>query len=428
MNERFTTFAAATTALVLVIGLLSPPQEQPSALSLPTTEDSGNDGLKGMYSWLKLNAVAVTSWRRPFTQLNQTAAKHGNLLVLSLPSPRIISRAEWGALTRWLSQGNNLLLLGTAYLLPAWATGEDCFCEVKKLLSGFAWTITKNTEDQPGSAASSDDGSFNASVTALQNRIKSHLPEASALLPMSSHPLLDGVTRLDTQTMPNRLQQPWTLHSKHPDNLAVGLLRVAGQQQTVAAWQIRAESGQILLLQTPDLFSNSRLNRADNAQFLSNLTAFLLAPEGQVLFDDYHFGLSELYDPDRFFKDPRLHHTLLFLGAFWLLYVIGHSNRLAPVRPSAYKPSATDFIEVMAGFFARQLTSRVLATSLVRQLLADLIKHRHLPDETAVWHWLSQHSQVSAQQLQILHQAEAGQTRSVLILTNTIKDIRTKTL
>ena len=56
MKDRLFTFALAVAALVAVIFLLSPSERQ-SAISIPSTEDSGRDGLKGLLAWLQREQV-----------------------------------------------------------------------------------------------------------------------------------------------------------------------------------------------------------------------------------------------------------------------------------------------------------------------------------------------------------------------------------
>lgn len=431
MKERLITLLSALAALALVIFLLTPPDTQ-KPVSLPTTEDRGPDGLKGLFAWLQREHVAVISFRMRYTELGQG---RGNLLVTSLPAPSAISKAEWSALSQWLEQGNTVLVLSAVYSRPAWSGAENCFCDLKDFLDGYAWLLDKeNSEKKPVHTQQANiEKSFRESLAAMQAAVKSHVPQASRLQALSSQPLLQGVKELDTQTMPYLLEQHWILSSTDKDNLALRLFSVGDDPAATAAWRIKAGVGQIVLLLAPDVFSNSRLSKADNAQFFSNLLRLTLAPHGRVLFDDYHFGLTELYDPEHFFKDVRLHKTLGFLGLLWLLYVLGHSNRLAPVRMPVSQPSALDFIEVIAGFFAHRLNNRLLAEALVRHLLADICKQHRLQGDAEAWRWLEQHSQITGAQLNQLKRSQNKQRRdlprrSLQQLTNTITYIRTLTL
>ncbi len=426
MKERLITLLSALAALALVIFLFTPPDTQ-KPVSLPTTEDRGTDGLKGLFVWLQREHVAVVSFRKRYTELGQG---RGNLLVTSLPAPSAISKAEWSALNRWLKQGNTLLVLAAVYHRPTWSGAENCFCDLKDFLDGYAWLLDKeNSEKKSDNRQQAEKAkSFRESVAAMQAAVKSHVAQASRLQALSSQPLLQGVKELDTQTMPYLLEQHWTLSSTDKDNLALRLFNVDDDPTATAGWQISADAGRIVLLLAPDVFSNSRLSKLDNARFISNLLRLTLAPHGRVLFDDYHFGLAELYDPEHFFKDVRLHKTLGFLGVLWLLYVLGHSNRLAPVRMRVSQPSALDFIEVMSGFFAHRLNNRLLAEALVQHLLADICRQHRLQNEAEAWRWLEQHGQITGAQLGQLKQSKNKQRRSLQQLTNTITYIRTLTL
>jgi len=425
MKERLVTLLSALAALALVIFLFTPPDIQ-KPVSLPTTEDRGTDGLKGLFAWLQREHVAVVSFRKRYTELGPG---RGNLLVVSLPAPSPISKQEWSALARWLKQGNSLLILGAVYNHPPWSGVENCFCDVKDFLDGYAWLLDKeDSKKQADKTETGKEKSLRESVTAMQVAVKSHLAQTNRLLALSSQPLLQGVKELNTQTMPYLLQPHWTLSSTDKDNLALRLFSVGDEPAATAGWRISADAGQILLLLVPDVFSNSRLSKADNARFFSNLVRLTLAPHSRVLFDDYHFGLAEFYDPEHFFNDVRLHKTLGFLGLLWLLYVLGHTNRLAPVRIPVIQTSALDFIEVMAGFFAHRLNNRLLAEELVRHLLADICRQHRLQDETEAWRWLEQHGQITRAQLDQLKQKQSKQRRSLQQLTNTITYIRTLTL
>ncbi|MGR9053839.1 MAG: hypothetical protein ACU84J_14430, partial [Gammaproteobacteria bacterium] len=197
---------------------------------------------------------------------------------------------------------------------------------------------------------------------------------------------------------------------------------------TTMMWQIETGQGQIFLSLVGDIFSNAKLNRAGNARLLKNLLALHLAEHGQIIFDDYHFGLSDLYDPEQFFNDARLHRTFGLIVLFWFLYVLGYSNRLAPVRSTLTKISALDAVEAMAGFFAGRLDQKLLARELTRHLLNDIRMQRRMPDEASVWHWLDRHPQIADTQLALLRAAVAMRCSSLNTLTDTLTDIRNKTL
>jgi hypothetical protein len=316
-----------------------------------------------------------------------------------------ISELEWKNLKTWVDKGNTLLVLGAAYQHPAWAKMESCFTQIKNLLSTYNWTLDSEKDKTNQKTANTKiSKTFKEQLAAFQETYSQLHPQDSQFSRASEHPLLHDVNRIDSQLRPDLLNQPWTLSTEDSNNLALDLLKYTNANNTpiTTAWQLNAHAGRIVFLLTTDVFSNKRLNQADNAQLMHNILQLSLANTGSVLFDDYHFGLSEIYDAEHFFKDPRLHKTLAAIGIFWLFYLIGYSNRLAPVRPATLQLSAADFIQVSAEFFARHLNKRELAAALVEHLLTDLYKQRRLHDENSLWYWLEQHNQINVQQLALL--------------------------
>lgn len=430
MKERLITLLTALAALGLSVFLLAPPQPPAPRVSLPTSEDRGSSGLKGLYTWLQRERVAVISLRKRYTELPRLTApaQRGSLLIVSAPARTDITPAERQALKHWIAEGNSLLILGAVYDRPNWAESDTDFYELKKLLRDFSWSLVSDTAE-PAAPERQDFASktFKEKVAAVQAEVKAHIPAEERLSAFSRQPLLFGVEHVAAQTVPELLRKSWALSTENNDNLAFSLLKRSDGKGD-AVWQIKAGEGQIFLALTPDLFSNTRLNHADNARFFVNLLGQALSKDGKLLFDDYHFGLSELYDPEAFFKDTRLHQTLGFLGVLWILYVIGYSDRLAPVRVPPVKLSMRDFIDATAGFFARRVQQRALAAELVKHLLLDIRLGRRLSDEEQTWRWLEHHPQIPAGQLALLRRAVAQRRISLTRLTNAIIHIRSVAL
>ncbi|ESS70675.1 hypothetical protein MGMO_120c00620 [Methyloglobulus morosus KoM1] len=432
MKDRLVTLATALAALAVVIFLFSPHNKgNENKISLPTTEDGGSDGLKGLFTWLQREKLPVISYRKRYTDLtkDRSLPKSGNVLFIHVPTTREIRKTEWDALASWLDMGNSLIILGAVYQHPLWASREDCFCDVKQFLSQFNWVLEGESEkvDETAKRKPKETKNFRESIEAAQENVKARLPQESKLPAMPITPLLDGVKNITVRTTPFLLNKRWSLGSDDNSNLALRLFDLP-DNKVAAAWLMNAGSGRIVLFLTPDALSNKHLNQSDNARMAGNLTNQFLSPKGRLLFDDYHFGLSELYDPDSFFKDARLHKTLACLFLFWLFYVVGYTTRLAPVRMPITKLSANDFIEAMASFFARRLDKPTLAEAMVKQLIIDIYKKRRLRDENDAWLWLEKHSQVTREQLVLLKKAQTRQNVPLLHTSNIISDIRTLTL
>lgn len=425
MKERLITLVTALLALGLSTFLLSPPQPPTAKISVPTSEDRGKAGLMGVAEWLRRQGVAVASLRNRYGHLPQLAGQpgSGHVLIVSLPAQKDVDKTEWRALQRWVEDGNSLLILGAVFWRPDWSQQEACFCDVKKFLENFDWSLDEDdlgpSKDQPQYA----EKSFREKLAAVQAGIKAQLPVEDRLAPITGQPLTHGVQRLSTQVVPHLMEKTWSLQADDDDNLAMNLL-LRSDGQAVAFWQISAGKGQIFLSLVADLFSNQRLGQADNARFLANVLSQAMTKGGKVIFDDYHFGLSELYDPERFFSDDRLHRTLAFLGLMWLLYVAGYSSRLAPVRPHPPKLSMRDFVDVTAGFFARCVPEPALAAELLRQLLLDVRLVRRLGDDRQAWLWLERHPQIAPADLAALKRVQAGRRISLLRLAEALRQIR----
>lgn len=435
MKDRLITLLFALAAFLLSIFLLMPPPTSEEPVSMPTTEDRGAHGLQGLYRWLQVNQTAVFSLKDRYSYLTmEDLSESGNLLILSMPQQQKALSSEWNALQDWVDSGNTVLVLAAGYFAPEWSQQGDCFCEIKKLLRGFNWEIDSSREDsdkedKPENEAEADMGtfSFKQNIENLKQGLETIIPKQTKLQPQSGHTLLHGVSTIQSKITPSLQEREWSIENKK-NNLALKLLSLAKPQNLPVMWQIEAGSGQIFLSLVPDIFSNENLNKANNARFFNNILAQSLGENGQIIFDDYHFGLSNLYDPKKFFGDSRLHKTLGFIGLLWLFYVLGYSNRLAPVHIGVEKPSAKDFVNAMAGFFSRRLDKKTLAQELTRRLIHDVRQHKHLHDDPSAWQWLQQHPGLQTAQLVILQRAEQKQRTQLQHLTHTISEIRNKVL
>lgn len=100
--------------------------------------------------------------------------------------------------------------------------------------------------------------------------------------------------------------------------IAMNLLSVGNQASDIdgksAMWLLPVGRGWMYLSAFPDLLGNNIVKETNNARWLTQLLKLHLSESGYLIFNDYPFGLSELYDPEAFFSDSRLHNTLLQSG------------------------------------------------------------------------------------------------------------------
>lgn len=411
MRDSLVTLAGALLSFFLLVSLMSPQVDQ-RYVSRPTTEDSGKHGLKALYSWLGHNNVNSHSLRKPVTRIHQDdLPATGNLLIVSLPFSTEPLDSEWTALNHWISNGNTVLVLAGMYHIPQWAEGYEWSRE-SEIISAIEYLTAEEFTLESDDIDGINDQEKEFDLTELQASIQAFKPSPYRLYPAIEHSLFDNVYELESWNTPGVYQYKdeiddiqsvqWSIDSES-SRLALRLMS-GESQQLPAMWLLPVGRGFIYLSAFPDLVSNRVLKQQDNARWFANLLAHTVSSDGYVIFDDYHFGLSDLYDPEAFFADSRLHNSLLFIGAFWLIYALGRSPRLAPVKKHASKPATTDFIEAMAGFFTRRVRSRTLAKQLAQRLLEEISQRTQLEGEL-LWNWLHDHPDVSEHDLQRLRHA-----------------------
>jgi hypothetical protein len=429
MRDSLITLAGALLSFIVLVSLMSPQTEQ-VVISRPTTEDAGKHGFKGLHVWLAQNNVNIHSLRKPVTRIDHgVLPASSNLMIISLPLAREALDSEWRALNDWISHGNAVLVLASLYHAPQWSdtlewSREEKIKDAISKLTAEEFTLQHEAIEDVGSE-------FN--LTEMQASIKAFKPSPYRLYPAIEHTLFSEVVELESVHTPGIYQYKneadeieaayWSIASESA-RLALRLIDGESQQQT-AMWLLPVGEGWVYLSAFPDLLGNSVLKQKDNARWFANLLSHTIADGGYVVFDDYHFGLSDLYDPQAFFTDRRLHNSLLFIGAFWLVYALGRSPRLAPVTKRPVKPASRDFIEAMAGFFTRRIKARTIAHELATRLLEDISVHTQLKGDS-LWNWLHDHPDVSERDIRRLQRASgytAGTTK-LIQLTRSINRIQ----
>jgi hypothetical protein len=253
--------------------------------------------------------------------------------------------------------------------------------------------------------------------------------DRGSIIPRGSHPLLDGVRSVATQS--EFPASRWIV--RNTDVLALELAEVGegtSGASDPAIWLRRYGQGQVIVLAFASPFTNALLGTADNATLFSNIVARSIGPAGTVLFDDSHQGLVSYYDARAFFADPRLHRTLLWLGLLWLVFVLGW-QRLRPETDRWEPADVTNFIKVTGEFIAGRVAPDSVARRLCGNFFNTLRKRLALPaNGEPVWDWLATQASVPGadlEQLRLLHQrAQAGQRVNLVTLHNCLTNITGK--
>lgn len=408
MKERLLTLAGALAALYFMVVLLAPPPEaEPD--SVPTTEDEGADGLRALERWLDRRNVQTVSLRRRLA--GNLPPGEGHVFVMLAPLETPLRRAEREALSRWVRQGNTLILLQAARDRPEWRVGRQGARpdRLVELITGF--DLVRETSD------------IRAPETLDKQELRAWTGRGETVALRSTGPVAGDARPVSAR------------HAAHPgvdlvipdDRAALALLRDPDTGEDVA-WLLPAERGRMLVSVHSDLFANGRLSNPGNARFTADLFARLLGGEGRVLFDDFHQGLSAVYDPEAFFADARLHASLGFVLGFWLLWAVGRTTRLGPVT-AGDGVTVPALAEAGGGFMARKVEPRLAAERLLVHFNNDVRRASRLPTNgRPVWDTLAKTGGLPGREVERLHRFAArlneGRTVDLQTLQNTINNIR----
>lgn len=194
----------------------------------------------------------------------------------------------------------------------------------------------------------------------------------------------------------------------HGFQQALVLLR-SSRDQSAAGWWLPFGRGGVVVLGYGSLWKNPNLGREGNAIAAESLLTRFLKPGGVVLFDDYRYGLSSIYDPDALFADPRLYKTLGVIAVLWLLYAVGRSRRMLPVRVPEPRPSSATFARAISDFYARSLTTREMAEALGTHFLNTARRAYGINgNDDAVWARLKREGALNLAELTMLQNLSFG--------------------
>lgn len=432
MKDRLFTLALAIGAFAAFYALFAPkpapPQER---VTRPLTTEAGPNGYLGLQRWLAAGQVPTLSLRERYGRLGEVAgaASTGNLLISTAPHIYPIRTSEAGALSSWVAAGNTLLIVAGLSDTPDWSMGEGQDAELLEHMTTMTGLTFVNVRDDvpapvetmapPNTAANPDTPKpddkaaepedVDQTRAALAGLKRLTEPQRSEVQPKGLHPLLDGVQSvLAISEYPS---EQWRAVSS--SMLIVELAQV-GTSDVPALWLRPHGAGQIIVSAYGSIFTNKVLGEHDNAKLLANIVHWSLGPAGQVIVDDAHQGLVSFYDPEKFFGDSRLHRSLWWLLALWLVFVIGQ-QRLRPATSQWNPVDITSFVQATGGFIARVLKPAAAGQQLFANFFNEIRRRLGLPpDGTPVWDWIETYSAISARdlaRLRELHQKVTAHRR-----------------
>ena len=429
MKDRLITLLGAVIAFYILFRLLFPQVSfDQKNISFPTSEDRGKYGLAGMYHWLDTLHIPLYSLRERYDTLNHNPqlADRDNLLIISLPLRMDAQVKELKQLQDWVRDGNNVLLLVAMSDWPQWAN-RGMEGSVPQVLNNFDLRMAQTQPDDNNDEAKSDSVNKAEEAADRFDKLLHPTKQSRELIPALPHPITADVHAVEATWLSSEGLH-WHLEGKQQTRSSLILLRDQADGNP-ALWLSFYGAGKLLISRHSDMFGNVSLGIADNARLFSNIITQLLGKHGKVIFDDMHQGLSTIYDPAAFFRDPRLHHTLLFLLTLWLVYVMGHSNRFGQIRNKKPTLQLREHVQAIGNLFARRLHSSAVALRYAQHFFNEVRSYYHLPlNSQPVWDQLQHNAAIEPpvlQRAQHLYQRALNHKRVNLVtFVNTLKTMR----
>jgi hypothetical protein len=449
VKDRLLTLGLALAAFALFYALMAPkpanPQERPTR---PISTEKGPNGYLALMRWLQAEGVEPVSLRERYGRLHElldSTAPGGNLLITTTPHLQPPRNSEFGPLLAWISDGNTLLVVAGLSDTPEWSMGEGVdpeFMAHMEAMTGLTF-IQSVAEDGTVAQAPADERAPEAEKkpepTPEQQRLerqkarqavimatqKLDPPQAFHMVPNGPHPLLAGVDSV--QALSEYPTSQWRAVVDEPV-LLLELAQNRDSEQPVL-WLRRYGDGQIVVSAYGSILTNKLLGEHDNARLLANIVEWSRAKGGKVIIDDAHQGLVAFYDAQAFFGDRRLHASLGWLVALWLIFVLGPQRLRA--AGSGWNPvDITSFVRASGGFLARALRPAAAGQRLFENFFNDIRRNLGLPANGApMWDWISARGAVPAgdiAQLQELHgDVLRGQRIDLSKLQNLLVQVRT---
>ena len=340
------------------------------------------------------------------------------MLITTLPQTEASQFDEVVALQQWVAEGNTLLILAALNDRLVGYEGRGGIIEG----IGAMADIDVSRQADPDGELKPADVDVTEGTTALTDLVD----ETLAPTQTSPHPLTRAIGELNVARDP--LAPQWIVSPYGPEPL----LPVFSGTDTGAPafWHRSFGDGMILLSGRASLFANSHVGTADNGALFRNVLRLGLGPQGQVVFDDYHQGLSDLYDPAAFYADPRLGKTVLIVLFLWLCWAMFSNRRLTISGNAAGTVRGADYIRATGGFYARTLAEPVIARRMFSHFFDDVAESLHSqPGIEPVWRALKDHPRVSnssIRRLSSLHaMTESNRAVDLTRLHNLMNSIRT---
>lgn len=396
--------AAAVGALTLFLTMFMSSERglgMSRGVARPTSEERGANGYLAAAQWLAAEKIRVVSLQDSLSGLldRDDLPATGNVLFVTLPVTTGFRTEEYRTLDRWVREGNTLVVAAALSDQPDWAHGlGDLAAGDVNLLTGLQFLRSRRR-------SSAADTEFIE-------------PQRAMLVPNRPHAYFEGVR--EAVALSDFPREDWTVGI--PADGFVLSLAHDGQTGAGVLWTRALGAGRVLLSGYGSIFTNRALGLAGNARLLANIVGASIGPDGTVLFDDVHQGLTAAYDPAKFYRDGRLYGTLGILAAVWLAWVLGSTRLSAPVSPrtAIRAPREAELVRATGAFFSRVLRSDAGARRLFELFFQRLYSQvpRARGADGMPWSYLERHSQAAPSEVRQLREwyADAHSSRRVPLI------------
>lgn len=368
MNERARTALLAVGALALFYlmfvsdDLVAPPRQ-----THPTSAERGPDGYYALTQWLRRSGVHTLALRERYAWLNESGnlrSARGNVLLVTLPAQRAFRTEELAALDRWLRAGNTLLVMAALCDQPDWAHARASNDSgVLRDLTGIEFETVAQREQRLHPQTLATDPVSRA-LRRQQHSIMLATPQQLVAQPIAAHPLFAGVQQL--VALSDYVRSSWSARLPYESFM----LQAARDRDTGEAvmWMRLLGNGRIWVSAYGSSLTNRVIAQGDNARWFANLLQQNLAPQGSVILDDLHQGVSAVYDGARFYADQRLWISVTVLLLLWFSWVLG-ATRLRTPRLHTPAPRAAELVRASGALLPRTLTPQAAALRLIELAL-----------------------------------------------------------
>ena len=304
---------------------------------IPSIENSGPQGAKGLYTWLVESGADPGVLRTRYTSIPTDA----RVIVSLAPTRRFIGGAQWDQLRAWVAKGNTFV-----YGVPR---------RVRKQYVETSLALKWVFGPRPAPLVNTE-GLDKGLRALLESNGQRDDPNGADAVPWQSSPLLAGVRTL-------RVSADDGLETDVP-----GARLIAGPGESPSVLVFPEGKGEIVVLAGSDLAENRRLALGDNLSFWANLAA-----RGKVYFDEYHH--QELAQDSRGLF-AAIGPTLLQLLLAAAVLAVAMGRRLGRARPlaPAKRRSQGEYVSQLAGLYQAARLEPELCGELHRSLRRSLFE------------------------------------------------------